>query len=226
MIRGSATTIRPINFLKNIKTITSLRACYLATHEVEGMNYFKRISLVLGTLLVLQNGHAAVSTISSEEFAQYGREDAYWVFTVQCTDDDKGRIVQRKTDGSLWCGKDIEGFCDDDKNAAAEKVCSSEYSQALINISEQQEQQQQTLADQQRAEKRATEERQRAARARERAATERAKAAEQRRQAAAEELRRNEISIEQKILELEQQELELRRKELEIQRRAEQAKKK
>jgi len=57
-------------------------------------------------LSVTQRAIAQLKSTTAENFAQYGPEDAYWVFSAICADDSE-RPIQRKTDGNQWCGQDI-----------------------------------------------------------------------------------------------------------------------
>lgn len=66
---------------------------------------------------------ANVLSTSGESFAQYGKEDAYWVVTVNCDDNTK-YVVQRKTDGEQWCPKGNNSLCSSDKSIAAKNSCS------------------------------------------------------------------------------------------------------
>ncbi len=66
---------------------------------------------------------ANVLSTSEESFAQYGKEDAYWVVTVNC-DDNTAYVVQRKTDGVRWCPKGNNSLCSNDKSVAAKNSCS------------------------------------------------------------------------------------------------------
>lgn len=154
---------------------------------------------------------AGVTNISTELFQQYGK-DAYWEVNVSCEGDATPRTMQRRIDLADWCGKDISGFCADNKNAAAEAVCSVDYSLTLADLKEQQRQQQ-AIANERKA--------QQAKQAKERAA----KQAENSRKAAqaknAEQTTlQNNIILEEQSLKIEQEKLALRRRQLELQRRA------
>lgn len=175
-------------------------------------------TMILGFVFMLGgvfaiNGvsYAQVKSMTPETLAQYGPEDAYWVFSAVCSDDSE-RQVQRKTDGQQWCGKDIDGFCQQDKSKAADMVCGQEYSQGLALQRETQRAQRARVQAQRERERQRTAERQRAAQA----------LAEQQRQqaqvAAATSSQR--ISIEEELIEIQQEKIELRREELELQRRA------
>jgi len=69
---------------------------------------------------------ANVASLSEVNFAQYGKEDAYWVVTVTCDNQSK-HIVQQKTDQDRWCPKGSNDFCSEDKNTAFDNVCSDAY---------------------------------------------------------------------------------------------------
>ena len=132
-----------------------------------------------------------MKSLSGEDFVQYGNEDAYWVFTAVCSDDSE-RKIQRKTDGTDWCGTDLTDFCDADKKAAAELICGSRYSEGLAL---------------QREASRAEQARQQAEQ-------------ERRTQAAAAASNAERIAIEEELISIEQEQIQLRRQELELQRRA------
>lgn len=161
----------------------------------------------LSVLMTANITNAAV--LSAEEFKQYAPEEAYWVVSVDCEDGSDPRVVQRKTDGNEWCGKDVDGFCAATKKDAAEKVCSAEYSDALT-------QRGQAAAESQR---RAEAQRQAAAEAARKRREDEARATASRQQAA-EAKRQNQIKIDEQLLQIEQEKLSLRRQELELQRRA------
>jgi len=167
-------------------------------------------SAIAGALLIVSGSIAA--TLSGESFKQYGAEEAYWVISVSCEDGSAARVIQRKTDGNEWCGKDADGFCAADKASAADKVCSAEYS-GILN---ERKQAQAAKIAKEREEKAREQARQQAARdAREKAARETAA-----RQRAAEASRQSKIKIDEDLLQIEQEKLSLRRQELELQRRA------
>lgn len=163
---------------------------------------------------------AAVDSLTTEEFVQYGPEDAYWQFTANCRDGAK-RVVQRKTDGNDWCAKGLEGYCDVSREVAADKACGKDFAEAYANSEQVRKAQSdatqakaQAAAQKRQAESRAAA--QRAADQRTREAAERAKAAQQAkiaRQA------QNQISIDEQLLKIEQEKLELRRQELELEKR-------
>ena len=149
------------------------------------------------------------ATLSAEEFKEYAPEEAYWVVSVNCEDGSDSRVIQRKTDGNKWCGKDIDGFCFDTKDQAAESVCGTEYGNKLDQIKQSEAaKQRETSAQKQAAEKAENDRRQ----AQARAASARQQAAEAKRQ--------NQIKIDEQLLKIEQEKLSLRRQELELQRRA------
>jgi len=173
-------------------------------------------SIVIASSLLATGAHAEVSSISSDNLVQYGKEEAYWVADVSCSDGSK-RTIQRKTDGNEWCGKDVEGFCDSTKETTATKICGAQYSSALALL----ETAKQAQNDAAQAEERA--------RRAERERAEQRRLADQRieeqrvereRQAAAAAPLKKQISIEEELLKIEQEKLDLRRQELELQRRA------
>ncbi|RBP48425.1 hypothetical protein [Arenicella xantha] len=175
--------------------------------------------MILAALGLSPVSHAKVKSQTADEFAQYGPEDAYWVFTVTCADDSE-RKVQRKTDGEQWCAKDVDGFCDTDRVIAAEKSCSEEYLAAAGQASTKAKpaapkpsaDQQRAAAEKEReAKRRQQQERERAAQA----AKEKADAEAKREQEA-----KDQISIQEELLKIEQEKLNLRRQELELQQRA------
>lgn len=177
-----------------------------------------KIAFVCSSLLLSSNvALAQVSKISSENLVQIGR-DAYWSADVTCKDDSV-RKVQRKTDGAQWCGKDIDGFCETSKDAAAKKVCGEEYSSELDSLESAritQENAAKEAAAKAEASANAKREEQR------RLADQRIKqqqAAAKAQQAAAAPLKKK-ISIEEQLILIEQEKLNLRRQELELQKRA------
>ena len=172
----------------------------------------KLYTTLLTSMLLTATAAAQVSSISSDNLVQYGKDQAYWESEVSCSDDSK-RTIQRKTDGSEWCGKDIEGFCDATKESAATKICGTQYSSALALL----ETAKQAQNDAAQAEQRARQAEQQRAR-QDRLANERQLELE-RQQAAAAPLKKK-ISIEEELLKIEQEKLDLRRQELELQRRA------
>ena len=155
--------------------------------------------------------YAQVKSVSGENFVQYGPEEAYWVFQAIC-DDDSERKIQRKTDGSEWCGKDLDSFCDTDKDKAADLICGPRYSEGLAL-------QRETLRAED-AQKRAQQERERQEEqdlvSRRRAEEERARLARAQAAAASESQR---IAIEEELLTIDREKLKLRREEIELQRR-------
>ena len=175
------------------------------------------VTLVIGAITGSMPALAEVKSKTAEEFVQYGPEDAYWVFTATCADDQQ-RIIQRKTDGELWCIKDAEEFCDENRDKAADIACGPEFADSEAAEEQAREAARQAEAEAARAQaaERARQERQRQERERARAA-EAERAAEQARQEAA---AKDQISIEEQLLKIEQEKLELRRQELELQRRA------
>ena len=186
-----------------------------------------KIALVLsGSLLLINPSLAQVSKISSENLVQNGK-DAYWSADVTC-EGNSVRTIQRKTDANEWCGKVVAGFCANSKDAAAKKICGSEYSSTLAL-------KQSTVKAQEDAEKaqeNAVRAQQRAERA-ERERAEQRRLADQRlkqqqdaqaKQAAAAAsaaaASKQQTSIEEQLILIEQEKLNLRRQELELQKRA------
>lgn len=183
-----------------------------------------KIALVLsGTLLLINPSFAQVSKISSENLVQNGK-DAYWSADVTC-EGNSVRTIQRKTDASEWCGKVVAGFCANSKDAAAKKICGSEYSSTLAL-------KQSTVKAQEDAEKaqeNAVRAQQRAERA-ERERAEQRRLADQRlkqqqdaqakQAASAAAASKQQTSIEEQLILIEQEKLNLRRQELELQKRA------
>lgn len=175
-------------------------------------------SILLIGFFVLSSTSAQsqVSSISAEDFAQYGTEAAYWVATVTCTDGSE-RKIQRKTDGNLWCGKDVSGYCRELKNEAADLVCGDSYSVVWQN---------QNSAAAEEAAQREAEERRRRQQAEQRRAEQRiANQEAQRREqqaaaAAASGPSPEQLSIEEELITIEQEKIELRKQELELRRRA------
>lgn len=172
-------------------------------------------NVVIASSLFTTGVYAEVSSISSDNLVQYGKEQAFWVADVNCSDGSK-RTIQRKTDGNEWCGKDVEGFCDSTKETTAVKICGAQYSSALALL----ETAKQAQNDAAQAEERARRaERDRAEQRRLAEQRTQEQRAERERQAAAEPLKKQ-ISIEEELLQIEQEKLNLRRQELELQRRA------
>ncbi len=162
-------------------------------------------SVLTGVTALMVTSQALGVTLSSEEFTEYASEEAYWVVSVNCDDGSDPRIIQRKTDGNQWCGKEVEGYCFNAKAETAEKVCSADYSDSLATA------------------KRAEQERERQEQANRQAEQERRQAQAQAalaQQQAAEAERQKQIDIDEQLLQIEQEKLSLRRQELELQRRA------
>ena len=168
--------------------------------------------LFITSALFANAAMSEVSTISSDSLVQYAKEQAYWVATVTCSDDSQ-RVIQRKTDGNEWCGKAVDGFCDADKEAAADRICGTQYTSAL-SLLEATKQAQNEAAEAEERARRAERERQEQL-----AAQQRQQQAERERQAATAPLKRQ-ITIEEELIQIEQEKLNLRRQELELQRRA------
>lgn len=163
------------------------------------------IALLFISMITCSTGFAAnVASVSKENFAQYGKEDAYWVVTVSC-DDGNEHVVQRKTDQDSWCPKGSDSLCSEDKEVAYKNACSEAYTQ-------------QTKENQaEAAAKRRAQEAARAAAEEQRIAREIA-AAEQAAFEAEQNLK-NKIAIEEKLLRIEQERLALSQRQLEIERR-------
>ncbi|GHA16832.1 hypothetical protein GCM10008090_28100 [Arenicella chitinivorans] len=170
---------------------------------------------LVGSIVFTATASAQVKTKTAEEFAQYGPEDAYWVFTVTCEDDSEHK-VQRKTDGDLWCAKEIEGFCDANRDIAADKVCGDAFGEAYAEqkntIDAEQAARKQAEAESERKRSEAAAAKQREEQAKQQAA--------QRAQAEADAKVQRQLSIEEELLKIEQEKLDLRRQELELQERA------
>ena len=149
--------------------------------------------LLMLTGVLLSNASYAVR-MSTEEFKEYAREDAYWVVSVDCEDGSESRTIQKKTDGDQWCSKDIDGYCYDTKVVAADRVCGNSFALALI-------QKQENQAAQEKLEQQKQEE-------------------QQKRDQEEEQARQRQLAIEAELLEIEQEKLGLRRQELELQKRA------
>lgn len=176
-----------------------------------------KIAIVLSSpLLAINPAFSQAPKVSSENLVQIN-EDAYWAAEVSCNDNSE-RTVQRRTNGSEWCGKEVSGFCANNKDAAAVKVCGPEYSSALSL----KESSIKAKEDADQAKKRAD----RAERDRE----EQRRLSEQRLRQQQEEKARQaaaaaaplkkQISIEEELILIEQEKLNLRRQELELQKRA------
>lgn len=187
--------------------------------------------LLLSTTLIASHGvAAAVKSKSPEEFVQYGPEDAYFAFTATC-DDDAKRVVQRKTDGNEWCVKGIKGFCDENKETAAEQACSSELALAMGTVqSSQKEADAAKQAEAERTaqaakleqERLAKEEQERARAAdleRERAAARVAAQEKARKDALAAQSLKKKVQVEEELLKIDEELLELRQKDLDLQQR-------
>ena len=184
----------------------------------------KSIIATAFALTLVNNAQAQVANISAETFAQYGKDEAYFVAEVECEQGGALRAIQRKTDGNNWCGKDVAGYCDASKDAAAKKVCGTEYGSAISLLEDKTKAEEVAAEAQARAEsereRAAVAERERAEQAR-RSQQQQARAAqaERERKAAAAPLKKK-ISIEEQLITIEQEKLDLRRQELELQRRA------
>jgi len=148
---------------------------------------------------------ANVTDMSSESFAQYGKEDAYWVISVSCDNDNQKRTIQRKTDSEQWCPKGNTALCSTDKQVVAKNACGNEYTT------------QNKLLAAEKAKKIAAKKRQQQLAAQQREAAEKA-AAEAAIQKAEQELKER-IVLEERMIEIEQKRLELLQRELEVDRR-------
>ena len=147
---------------------------------------------------------ANVVSVSDESFAQYGKEDAYWVMSVTCDDDNGERIIQRKTDEDTWCPKDSTDLCSEDKATAQQNACGDAYTASLVAIKAQAQQQRQSQ-NAQRLEAQRQQELEKAA-------------IEQK--IREEELKiQNKIALEEQVLAIEQERLALTTRELEIENR-------
>ena len=177
------------------------------------MKLIFKSTLILSSLFLV-NSHAAsqVTNISSENLVQIGKE-AYWSADVSC-DDGNVRAMQRKTDGTEWCGKDISIFCDIDKDTAANEICGGEYSAALALAES-------TKKAQSEAKAKATAKANLARAKQKKLAEKTLKQAQEakKRQAAAIPIKQV-ISIDEQLVLIEQERLNLRRQELELQKRA------
>lgn len=166
-------------------------------------------------ILTTVSAFAEVSKISSENLVQIGQE-AFWSADVTCNDKSV-RTIQRNADASEWCGKAVSGFCESNKEAAATKICGTEYSSALALV----ESSKKAKEDAEKARKRAERaEKERADQRR--LANERLKQQQSARakEAAAAAPIKKQITIEEKLITIEQEKLNLRRQELELQKRA------
>jgi len=176
----------------------------------------KPIIFFVGAALFNSVAKSQVSAISSDNLVQYGKEEAYWVADVTCSDDSK-RSIQRKTDGNEWCGKAVDGFCDASKEGTAEKICGAQYSSAL-SLLEATKQAQNNAAQAEERAKRAEQERAEQRRLAEQRIQQ--QRAERERIAAAAAPLKRQITIEEELIQIEQEKLDLRRQELELQRRS------
>lgn len=176
------------------------------------INQINRLILLMMASLVSIYGYAQVESVSSETYAQYGK-DAYWEAAVTCTNIDEPRVIQRNADWSGdWCGKAITSVCATEKNDMADKVCSNSYTIELDQI-EQTEREEQAELDRQKTEQqRITNQK----RQQQRIANQKKEIGQtQGQQGLA-----NNILIEEQIIAIELEKLELRKKELELESRA------
>ena len=163
---------------------------------------FKITTVALSLVLTLTHHHdVAAVKMSTEEFKEYAREDAYWVVSVDCENGSEARIIQRKTDGDQWCSKELDGYCYDTKVEAADKVCGNQFSLAFSQVLESQRLEAQAQRQRAEAERKKIEQ-------------------EKQRKAEQEKDRQNRLAIEAELLEIEQQKLSLRKEELALQKRA------
>lgn len=174
--------------------------------------------LFISTALFAGTAFSQVSNISSDNLVQYGKDQAFWVADVTCTDEST-RVIQRKTDGNEWCGKAIEGFCDTTKEAAAKKICSDQYSSSLSLLQAAKQAQQDAAQAEQRAKQAEQERAEQRRLANERIEEQRVERERQEAEAQAAPLKKQ-ITIEEELIQIEQDKLNLRRQELELQRRA------
>lgn len=177
---------------------------------------FQHGLIIASSFILAEAAISQVSGISSENLVQYGKEQAYWVSNVSCADNST-RIVQRKTDGEQWCGKAIDGFCDVNKEAAAEKICSTGYTSALAAL-EASVRAQNSAAQAEARARRAEQEREQQRQLANQRIEQQRRAREQ--QAAVNAPLEKQINIEEELIKIEQEKLDLRRQELELQRRA------
>ena len=112
------------------------------------LTYIALLSLLLASNTINASN---VANTSKESFAQYGKEDAYWVVTVTCNDNSE-HIVQRKTDQEAWCPKGNDSTCNEDKTAAFNTVCSEAYAIKSKEIEAAEELKRQEIAAQQQQE--------------------------------------------------------------------------
>jgi len=140
---------------------------------------------------------ANVVSVSDESFAQYGKEDAYWVMSVTCD-----------TDEDIWCPKGSTDLCSEDKTVAQKNACGDSYTATLIAIKAQQKQQARQRRETQNAQRLEAQRQQELEKA----------AIEQK--IREEELKiQNKIALEEQILAIEQERLDLTTRELEIENR-------
>lgn len=179
----------------------------------------KRVTalLVMSTLSAVSLA-APVTSIAPETFAQYGKENAFWEASVSCADVDAPRVIQRKTDGEVWCPKGAANLCDASKDKAAANACGDEYSSLIEQDSRAKEQEEQAEIARQKAEQEQQRRRQQEELRRQQAAAAKPKP---RPTISADEVKlRNKISIQEARIKLDQEKLVLRRRELALERRA------
>jgi flagellar biosynthesis GTPase FlhF len=196
--------------LKSLNITNCLRGILAMKTVMNSIVLFISTALFAGTAL------CQVSSISSDNLVQYGKEQAYWVADVTCADE-SSRIIQRKTDGNEWCGKEVEGFCEATKEATAKKICGPQYTSSLALVVATQKAQDDAAQAEERA-KRAERERNEQRRVANQQIEQ--QRLERERKAAAAAPLQKQISIDEELIEIEQDKLNLRRQELELQRRA------
>ena len=92
--------------------------------------HFTLIALSMALLPILGQA-ATVSSVSREQYRQDSPEDIYWEVSVNCSGIREARIIEQKADTNEWCAKDVDGFCKNDKMAAAKEVCGAGYRRQL-----------------------------------------------------------------------------------------------
>jgi len=192
------------------------------------MKKIARIAMVVAMNFVVSSAVIAqVESISPESFAQYGQDNAFWVAEVTCSGESNKRLIQRKTDGNEWCGKDVVGNCAENKDDVARKVCSPTYSAAMASAIDEQKAAQEAekaalvaKAAEAKAAKLEAQRKEKALAAKRRQAAEAKARAEEKKKALAAAPIKKKISIEQQLIKIEQEKLELRGEELKLKRRA------
>jgi len=179
-----------------------------------GAKKLAKASVSVIAVLMLNNTVLAadVNSVSAESFAQYGREDAYWIATVSC-EGGAENIIQRKTDGDSWCPKGALNLCSTDKDTAAKNACSDDYTQ-LAKAAKERELQAENAKAQEEARRR---QQAAAAEAKQREAA--AKPAPVVRESSQETIQEK-ILIQEERIKIEQEKLQLRSREIELEKRA------